>query len=159
MDWQHLRQSKGQSVQEFTQVFRKKALALDIPLNTRETLLKYIGSLHSYLRHTLLMFNPTDFDEVCVQAIHIESGGRPFHSNFSKKPFKQYETKDTKMVKGKGKGQKNTIVKKEGERPTCTHCQREGHEESICWKLHPELKPKKFSKKKKGENKTNAAVQ
>ena len=100
-------------MQEFTQVFRKKALALDIPLNTRETLLKYIGSLHAYLGHTLLMFNPTNFDEVCVQAIHIELGGRPFHSNFSKKPFKRYETKDTKMVKGKRKGKKTTIVKKE----------------------------------------------
>ena len=49
MDWQHLRQGKGQSVQEFTQEFKKNALALDIPLNTQETLLNYIGSLHSYL--------------------------------------------------------------------------------------------------------------
>ena len=62
MDWQHLKQGKGHSVQEFTQVFKKKDLALDIPLNTFETLLKHIGSLHSYLRHTLLMFKPTDFD-------------------------------------------------------------------------------------------------
>ena len=58
------------------------------------------------------MFNLTDFDEVCVQAIHIESSGRPFHSNFSKKPFKHYETKDTKVVKGKGKGKKTTTMKK-----------------------------------------------
>ena len=86
-------------------------------LNTRETLLKYIGSLHSYLRHIFHKFNPIDFDVVCVQDIHIESGGRPFHSNFSKKPFKQYETKDIKMVKGKGrgKGKKTATVKKEGE--------------------------------------------
>jgi hypothetical protein len=107
----------------------------------------------------LLMLNPTDFNEVCVQAIHIESGGRPFHSNFSKKPFKQYETKDTKMVRGKGKGNKTATMKKEGERPACVHCQKESHVESRCWKLHPDLKPKKFSKKKKGEQKTNATVQ
>ena len=105
------------------------------------------------------MFNPTDFDEVCVQAIHIESGGMPFHSNFSKNSFKHSKTKDTKMVKGKGNDKKNTTVKKEGEWPTCTHCQREGHEESRCWKLHPDLKPKKFIKKKKVEQKTNAVVQ
>ena len=78
IDWQHLRQGKGKSVQDFTQEFRKKALALGISLDARETLLKYIGSLHSYLHHTLLMFNPDDFNEVCVHAIHIESGGRPF---------------------------------------------------------------------------------
>ena len=63
------------------------------------------------------------------------------------------------MIKGKGKGKKTETVKKEGERPTCTHCQKEGREESRCWKLHPDLKPKKFSKKKKGQQKTNAAVQ
>lgn len=79
--WQYLTQGKGQNVQEFTQEFRKKKLVLGIPLDTRETLLKYISSLHSYLQHSLLMFNPDDFDEVCVQAIHIESGGILF--NFS----------------------------------------------------------------------------
>ena len=79
IDWKRLRQGKGQSVQDFTQEFRKKALALGISLDTKETLLKYIGSLHSYLQHRLLMFNPNDFDEVCVQAIHVESGGRPFN--------------------------------------------------------------------------------
>ena len=46
IDWQHLRQGKGQNVQEFTQEVRNKALALGIPLDTRENLLKYIGSLH-----------------------------------------------------------------------------------------------------------------
>lgn len=49
IDWQHLRQGKGKNVQGFTQKLRNKALALGIPLNTRENLLKYIGILHSYL--------------------------------------------------------------------------------------------------------------
>ena len=43
MDWQNLRQGKGQSVQEYTQEFGKRALVLGIPLYTQETLLKYIG--------------------------------------------------------------------------------------------------------------------
>jgi hypothetical protein len=42
-------------------------------LYTQEILLKYIGGLHSYLKHTIIMLNPSNFDEVCVQAIHIES--------------------------------------------------------------------------------------
>ena len=86
IDWQHLRQGKGKNVQEFTLEFRKKDLVLRIPSDTRETLLKYIGSLHSYLQHMLLMFNLTNFNEVCVQAIYIGSDGKPF--KFSQKTSK-----------------------------------------------------------------------
>ena len=105
------------------------------------------------------MFNPTDFDEVCVQVIHIQLGGRTFSQTF-KKPFNHSDNKYSKEGKGKSKlkGKKSETTKKEGERPTCTHCQRVGNEESKCWKLHPELKPKKFLKKK-GEMKANATVQ
>ena len=48
------------------------------------------------------------------------------------------------------------IVQKE--RPTCSHFQRITHDESKCWKLHPELKPKKFLKEK-DEKKAIAAIQ
>jgi len=58
MSWQNLRQLKGKSVQWYTQEFRKRALMLGISLDSPETLLKYIGGLHSYMRHTILMFNP-----------------------------------------------------------------------------------------------------
>jgi hypothetical protein len=75
MEWKNLRQSKGQTVQSFTEEFRKKSLALNIPLSY-ETLMNYIGSLHSYIRHTLLLFNPTNLDEVCVQTTHLESRGK-----------------------------------------------------------------------------------
>ena len=56
--------------------FRKKSLALNIPLDSYETLMKYVGALQSYIRHTLLLFNPTSFDEFCVQATHLESKGK-----------------------------------------------------------------------------------
>jgi hypothetical protein len=72
IEWKHLRQGKGKNVQVYTQEFKKKALSLGIPLYTRETLLKYIGGMHSYLRHTILMFNPTNIDEVSVQATHLK---------------------------------------------------------------------------------------
>ena len=54
----------------------KRALLLGVNLNSQDTLLKYIGGLHSYLKHTILMFNPNNLDEVCVQATHLESRGR-----------------------------------------------------------------------------------
>jgi hypothetical protein len=79
MEWKNLRQGKGQSVQSFIEEFRKQALALIIPLDSHETLMKYIGALHSYIRHTLLLFNPTKLDEVCVQATHLESRGKNVH--------------------------------------------------------------------------------
>ena len=76
MSWQTLRQLKGKSVQGYTQEFRKKAMILGISLDSLETLLKYIGGLHSYMRHTILMFNPTSIDEVSVQATHLEDRGK-----------------------------------------------------------------------------------
>ena len=73
ISWQNLHQLKGKSVQSYTQEFRKRALILGISSESPETLLKYIGGLHSYLRHTILMFNPTSIDEVSVQATHLEA--------------------------------------------------------------------------------------
>jgi len=66
MSWQTLHQLKGQSVQNYTKEFIKRDLILGISLDSPEKLLKYIGGLHSYLRHTILMFNPTSIDEVPV---------------------------------------------------------------------------------------------
>jgi len=51
-------------------------LALNISLHSTKTLLKYIGALHSYIHHTLLLLNNTNFDEVCVQTVHLESRGK-----------------------------------------------------------------------------------
>lgn len=62
MSWQTIHQLKGQSVQSYAQEFRKRALILGISLDSPETLLKYIGGLRSYLRHAILMFNPTSID-------------------------------------------------------------------------------------------------
>jgi hypothetical protein len=129
-------------------------LILGIPLYTQETLLKYIGGLHSYLRHMILMFNPTNLDEVCVQATHIETKGKNTKENFSNKSFKP----DAKKFKGKWKSKHTATLKKEGDKPTCTHCQKKGHDASKCWKIHPELKPGKF-RKKEDKNTTAAVIQ
>ena len=67
---------KSQSVQIYSHEFRKRALTLGISLDSPETLLKYIGGLHSYLKHTILMFNPTSLDDVSVQATHLEARGK-----------------------------------------------------------------------------------
>ena len=66
MSWKTIRQLKGQSVQGYTQEFRKRALMLGMSLDSPETLLKYIGGLHIYMRHNILMYNPTSIDEVSL---------------------------------------------------------------------------------------------
>jgi hypothetical protein len=154
MEWKNLRKSKGQTVQSVTKEFRKKYLALKIPLDSYETLLKYIGALHSYILHTLLLFNPTSLDEVCVQATHLENMGKHVQKDSTKKPsnlphksFKKFKRKDKKTA----------IVTREGGKPTCTHCNKSGHGEEHCWKLHPEKKPKQFGGK--GKTKPIATVQ
>ena len=76
MSWKNFKQLKGQTVQEYTQEFRKRALLLGINLNSQDTLLKYIGGLHSYLKRTIIMFNPSNLDKVCVQATHLEERGK-----------------------------------------------------------------------------------
>lgn len=57
MEWKHLKQSKGQTFQNFIEEFRRK--------NT-------IGSFHSYFHHTLLLFEPNSLDESGVKVVHLE---------------------------------------------------------------------------------------
>ena len=115
MDWQNFRQLKGQSVQSYTQEFRRRCLILCVDLNSQDTLLKYIGGLHSYLRNTILVFNPTSLDEVCFQETHLDERGKNIPQEGSKKPF---TSGDKGKSKFKGKGMKNAFVKKEGEKIT-----------------------------------------
>jgi hypothetical protein len=103
MELQTLRQIKVQTVQSFTKEFRKKSLALNIPLDSYETLMKYIGPLHSYIHHTLLLSNPTSLDEVCVQTTHLENSGKHVQEDPTKKPsnlphkhFRNFKRKDKK---------------------------------------------------------------
>ena len=127
---------------EHTHDFRKRALLLGINLNSQDTLLKYIGGLHSYLKHNILMFNPKNLDEVCVQATHLEARGK-----------QGIEEKSESEGKGKGKfygrGKRDISIKKEKEKLTCKNCSNIGHDEDQCWKLHPELKPNKLKAKEK----------
>lgn len=87
---------------------------------------------------------------MCVQETHIEAGGG--NTSFSSK-------KENIPLERNKKGNKATILKKEeGERPTCSHCQKKEHADAKCWKLHPELKPKWFKKDHKGKQKTATVV-
>jgi hypothetical protein len=150
MEWKNLRQGKGKSVQSFTKEFRKKALALNILLYSQETLLKCIGNLHSYIRHTIILFNPTNLDEVCVQSTHLESKEKDVNDDSSMDLVWKKGSKNT------GKEKKVSIVRKKDDKFVCSHCEKRGQDEYHCWKLHPELRPKRFGGK--GKPKTIAIV-
>ena len=78
------------------------------------------------------MFNPSNLDEVCVQAKHLEARGK-----------QNIEEKGESEGKGKGKfygrGKRNSSVKKEKEKITCKNYSNIGHDEDHCWQLHPKL--------------------
>ena len=150
MNWKKFRQLKGQNVQDYTQEFRRRTLLLGVDLQSQDTLLKYLGGLHSYLKHTILMFNSTSLDEVYVQATHLEARGKNTFDEGRNKSFK-----GKNKEKNKGKGKKNASIKQEGEKVICKHCSKSGHEEKNCWKIHPK-KRNQFNKNK--GKKKNAAT-
>ena len=125
---------------------------MGILLYTQETLLNFIGALHSYLHYTIIMSNPTNLHEVCVQDMHIESKGKSVHYFYST------ESIQSKQGKEKGKGKHATTMIKGDDRSTCLHCQNKGEKEEMCWVLHPELKPKWF-KDQKGKQKATIIVE
>ena len=109
------------------------------------------GGLHRQLGHTILMFNPNNLDDVCVQATHLEERGKNTLEEGSKKSFKG------KQKENGFNGKKNASIKEEEEKNICKHCSKEDHDEANFWKLHPEMKPKKL--KNKGKGKTTTIIQ
>ena len=93
---------------------------MGISLDSPEVVTKYIGSLRTYIRHSLLMFEPTIIDSASVKAIHLENGRRNDKDDHSKKPpFKP--SNGNFKGKGKGKEKKMASTKKyEGEKLYCT---------------------------------------
>jgi len=126
---------------------------LGISLDSPETLLKYIGGLHSYMRHTILMFNPTSIDEVSIQATHLEARGKNGNPEVGG-PSQPTVRKSKEKRKQKWKERKADTAQKR--KASCTHCKKDGHDDEHCWILHLEMIPKKFEGKKK---KTAAAIQ
>jgi hypothetical protein len=83
------------------------------------------------------MLNPSNFDELCVQAIHIESSKGNVGDSVSTDTWKRKDP-------WKRKEKEKNIATTRKEMPTCKHCKKVGHDEDRCWFLHPNLKPKKY---------------
>jgi len=116
------------------------ALMLNIPLHTKETLMKYIGGLPAYIRNIVFMFGPNNIDEVYVQATYIETrkiGVSVLGESSSKKEGK-----------GKGNGNKANSTTVKEDNLSCKRCKKEGHDDEHFWKFHPDKRPKWFKERK-----------
>jgi len=153
MSWQTVWQLKGKIIQGYTQEFGKRALMFVISLDSPENILKYIGGLHSYMRHTILIFNPTSIDEVSIQATPLEArgnNGNPKVGGLSQPTV----SKSKEKRKQKWKARKANTAQKG--KASHTWCKKEGHDDEHCWIFHPELRPKKPKGKRK---RTATAIQ
>ena len=84
---------------------------LGIPFESEDILLKYIGGLHNYLKHTFLMFDPTELDKVSVQDTHLEERGK-FGRYENKKHASNNNSYENNKEKGKYKGKLHLQFKK-----------------------------------------------
>ncbi|MCY6488180.1 hypothetical protein, partial [Actinobacillus pleuropneumoniae] len=65
---------------------------------------------------------------------HIEARGKIVTPGVGKSS-KSIENNNKGKKKLKWKERKTNIVKKD--KPSCTHCKKEGHDEAYYWSLHP----------------------
>jgi hypothetical protein len=111
IEWQSLKLRKGQTVQEYTNAFRKMDLMLDVHLHTQETLMKYIGGLPTHIRNIVIMFGPTNLDEVSIQVTYIEASKTcVLGESYSRKEYKKKWTNR----------KENAVARKEG-KTSCKH--------------------------------------
>jgi len=143
MEWFDFKQEKGQIIQVCITKFKERATLLGVSLNIDEILLKYIGGLHSYLYHTILLFKPTNLDDVYVQAQYLEECGRfDNEDNYSKSKPHRNDKFAASYAKEENK-------KKRGH---YSHCDKYGHTKDGCWRLHLDRTPRWFDQGKEIKN-------
>jgi hypothetical protein len=86
------------------------------------------------------MFGPTNLDEVYAQVTYIEAGKTGVGLSG--------ESSSRKEDKRKWNGKKENLVARKEEKPSCKHCEKEGHDEDHCWQLKIEKRPKWFKENK-----------
>jgi hypothetical protein len=144
-----LQKRQGQSMQEFTIEFRKREIHMGVSLKSLDMLVKYLGALFPHIRRKLMLFIPNTIDEASIQAQYK----RETSEETNKSSQASRTTRETEKKKNKKKWNEKKIVETtQEETPSiqqCKGCDRKGHTEENCWKLHPEKCPKYFQKKKK----------
>ena len=104
---------------------------------------KYLAGLHEELREEVDLYPIRNIGDVCKKAMAFERLNRARGRGKSKQSARskgkgkaKAETSEAGRGSGDGADQRD---KKKG----CHHCGKEGHTKAKCWKLHPEMAPKK----------------
>jgi Retrotransposon gag protein len=137
--WHSLRQRRDQSVQDYTTEFRRLAISLGVSLNESSALMKYISGLQQQIGTELRLFPVQDVSSASSIVMTLEKknsrGDRAFGN--------------TKIGSSKQK-MKNVVASSSTTKHEqyCDYCKIKGHTKEKCWKVHPELFPKKWQKGK-----------
>ncbi|XP_038973019.1 uncharacterized protein LOC120105044 [Phoenix dactylifera] len=145
--WHNLKQRHNQTVQEYTTEFRRLAVTLGISLDNEDVFTKYVAGLHRQIQNEIRLYNATGVSSASGIAMAIELKNKPGEQKASEGVQKGTSNhfRDKKHTR-KGKPSSSSNVDK-----FCEHCKISGHEKGKCWKLHPELFPKKWKKDDKSK--------
>nr|CAD1827286.1 unnamed protein product [Ananas comosus var. bracteatus] len=142
--WHVLRQRHDQTVQDYTTDFRRQALALGISLDDPQVFSKYTAGLQERINGELRLFGIRDIASASQTVMAIEQ----------KNKLSRGEKPSRESAKGSNKFKKNGSKNKGSFDPDlyCDYCKVTKHVKDRCWKLHPELKPKKKDDRGKRTN-------
>lgn len=120
------------------------AIRLDIKDPNDKMILKFVGGLHHNLRHELVMFPLLSLQEAYRLASTIVARRKVSTIVQGKANPKASFTPSPPNTSSRGK--KRSIFDRSKK---CGHCDKVGHEEVDCFKLHPEKDPRSLLQGKK----------
>ncbi|PWA90212.1 hypothetical protein CTI12_AA103160 [Artemisia annua] len=151
--WHNLRLQRGQSVQEYTTEFRRLAVTLGIPIDNVDVFTKYVAGLPLQIQNEIRLHVTTNISNASSIAMAIEQknkvGGRKFEEGLKSEASNSNHQKE----EFKKRGATNSVANK-----YCDTCKISGHTEENCWKVHPELFPKKWIKDDRSRKRTTATA-
>ncbi|GJW16490.1 hypothetical protein Tco_0020623 [Tanacetum coccineum] len=152
--WHNLRQQRGQTVQEYTTDFRRLAVTLGISINNEDVFTKYVAGLPQQIQTEMRLHTTKNISQASSIAMAIELKNKSSTQKFE----------ESSKGEGSARGQSKKDFKKIGvtQSPNankyCSNCRIAGHTEEKCWKVHPELFPKKWIKDDRGGRRTTATT-
>ena len=120
------------------------AICLDIKDPNDKIILKFVRGIHHNLRHESVMFPLPSLQEAYRLASNIEARRKVSTVVEGKAKPKASFTPSTPNTSSRGK--KRSIFDRSKK---CGHCDKVGHEEVDCFKLHPEKAPRSLLQGKK----------
>ncbi|GJX96112.1 glutamate-rich WD repeat-containing protein 1 [Tanacetum coccineum] len=148
--WHNLRLQRGQTVQEYTTNFRRLAVTLGISTNNEDVFTKYVAGLPQQIQTEMRLHTTKNISEASSIAMAIELKNKSSGQKF------QEGSKGEGSSRGDSKKdfRKTVSMQSANGNKYCSNCKITGHTEESCWKVHPELFPKKWIKDDRGGKRT-----